>query len=84
MFGEREASKGRWGSQSNAEESPFCVKLLSFRKQNSVSWDTILYHKEELCLRLESLVTDLLYLVTCSIFRLVDSEAGGLWTLFRL
>ena len=23
------------------------VKLLSFRKLNSISWDTILYHKEE-------------------------------------
>ena len=23
------------------------VKLLSFRKLNSMSWDTILYHKEE-------------------------------------
>ena len=79
MFGEREASKGRWGSQLNAEESPIYVKLLSFRKQNSISWDTILYHKEESCLRLESLVADLLCLVTRGIFRLVDSEA---WSIF--
>jgi hypothetical protein len=31
----------------NARRFQGHVKLISFRKQNSISWDTILYHKEE-------------------------------------